>query len=95
MKCDLGKIKTDEEVKSIEIKVEGLNIDFRLAEKISKLIAKEKNFEMLIAWYDPKRDIHYPNVDCCGDDEPAWYIYGKSRGGKLLIDVNDYLFFFV
>ncbi len=95
MKCDFIKIKQDKKVENVKIKIEGLNLDFQLAEEISKLIAEKKGSEMLIAWYDPERDIHYPNVDCCGDDEPAWYVYGKSRGGRLIVDVNGYLLFFV
>ncbi len=83
------------DVENVKIQIDGLKLDFHLAEGISRLIAERKGSEMLIAWYDPVRDIHYPNVDCCGDDEPAWYIYGKNRGGKLMVDVEGYKFFFV
>jgi len=82
-------------VERITLRLEGMDVDFKLAEELSKLLAAKKGLDMVIAWYDPERNVHFPNVECCGEDEPAWYIYGKSRGGKLLIEVQGYEFFFI
>lgn len=92
---ELSASEIKDEVEKIKIGLEGVDIDFKLAEEISRLVAAKKGFDMIIAWYDPIKGIHFPNVECCGDEEPSWYIYGKSRGGKLLIDVQGYEFLFI
>ncbi|MBO8183652.1 MAG: AF1514 family protein [Archaeoglobus sp.] len=95
MDCKLSASEVKDDIEKIKIKLEGIEIDFELAEEISKLIAERKGLGMIVAWYDPKRNVHFPNVECCGEDEPSWYIYGKSRGGKLLIDVGGFEFLFL
>jgi hypothetical protein len=95
MECKISTSKVKEEIDKIKIRLEGMEVDFRFAEEISKLVAAKKGFEMIIAWYDPEKDRHFPNVRCCGEDEPSWYIYGKSRGGKLLVDVEGYQFLYI
>ena len=44
---------------------------------------------MLLAWYDRGAGTFSPRVTCCGDDKPAWLIYAESRGGDLIIDINE------
>jgi hypothetical protein len=34
-------------------------------------------------------------VECCGDEKPAWLIYAESRGGRIVVDINDEDFIFV
>ena len=51
---------------------------------------------MLVSWYDSERQQWSPPVECCGEDEPAWLIYAKSRGADLAISVDSerYVFMF-
>ena len=52
---------------------------------------------MLLAWFDRDADRFSPQVTCCGnDDEPAWVIYARNRGGRLRVDIDDgrYVFLF-
>jgi hypothetical protein len=92
MKCSTKDIDEDKiDLEYIKVMVDS-ELDFNRAKEISQSIAKSKNMELLISWYDPIKDFHFPNVDCCGEDVPAWYIYGKNRGGKILIDVNGFKF---
>ena len=98
MECKVPKLSAldvKDGVEKIKIRLEGVVVDFKLAEQISKIIAEKKGFDMVVAWLDPERGIHFPNVECCGEDEPSWYIYGRSRGGKLLVDVEGFEFLFV
>ena len=50
---------------------------------------------MLLAWYDRGAGTFSPQVTCCGDDKPAWLIYAESRGGDLVIDINEEAYVFV
>ena len=50
---------------------------------------------MLLAWYDREAGAFSPQVTCCGDDKPAWLIYAESRGGDLVIDINQEAYVFV
>lgn len=51
---------------------------------------------MLLAWYEQEGGRFSPCVECCGEDEPAWVVYAKSRGGQLQVEVNkgEYIFIF-
>jgi hypothetical protein len=82
-------------MKEIKVKIDGLDLDFTAAEEISKVIADKVGVEMLIAWYDPAKGTHFPNVQCCGSDEPSWLIYAKNRGGKVLVNVNGFQFIYL
>jgi hypothetical protein len=50
---------------------------------------------MLLAWYNGRTGEFSPRVTCCGEDRPAWLIYAESRGGNLVIDINDETYVFV
>ena len=50
---------------------------------------------MLLAWYDRGAGAFSPQVTCCGDAKPAWLIYAESRGGDLVIDINEEAYVFV
>jgi hypothetical protein len=50
---------------------------------------------MLLAWYNGGTGAFSPQVPCCGDDRPGWLIYAESRGGNLVIDINDEAYVFV
>ena len=63
----------------------------RADQRARELIAEP----MLLAWYNGGTGKFSPQVTCCGDDKPAWLIYAESRGGNLVIDINDEAFVFV
>jgi hypothetical protein len=39
----------------------------------------------------------YPNVDCGAGKKPAWIVFAESRGGNLVVNINNgaYIFFFL
>jgi hypothetical protein len=51
---------------------------------------------MLLSWWDGPRGRYSPPVSCCGEDEPAWLIYARSRGADLDVSINgeQYVFLF-
>jgi hypothetical protein len=50
---------------------------------------------MLLAWFDKKTGEVSPRVECCREDKPGWLVYAESRGGKIVIDINDEEYVFV
>lgn len=50
---------------------------------------------MLISWFEARTGNHSPKVECCRDDKPGWLAYAQSRGGDLVITVNDLEYVFV
>ncbi len=82
----------------INVNTEEKKLDFASAKLIADQKAKEVAHEpMLLSWYDSERGRFSPDVECCGEDKPAWLIYAESRGGNITIDVNDeqYVFIYV
>jgi hypothetical protein len=80
----------------IEIRVEG-RLDFPQAQDLARRRAAEVCDEpLLLAWYDRARGQFSPQVTCCGEDKPTWLIYAESRGGDIVISINeeDYVFVF-
>ncbi len=66
----------------------------------ARVLAERKAAEMgtdptLLAWYKADTGEFSPRVTCCHDDKPAWLIYAESRGGDLVIDINEEEFVFV
>lgn len=62
---------------------------FDAARKASDAAAARRMKEpMLVAWYDGLAGVGHPDVhECTG--KPGWLTYAESRGGELVIDVND------
>jgi hypothetical protein len=56
MECKISTFDVRDEIDRIKIRLEGMEVDFRLAKEISKLVAAKKGLEMIIAWYDPEKD---------------------------------------
>ncbi len=50
---------------------------------------------MLLAWYNSRTGESSPRVECCREDKPSWLIYAESRGGDLVIDLNDEEYVFI
>jgi hypothetical protein len=66
----------------------------------AKSVADEKAREMLpdpmlLAWLDRKSGKFAPEQICCDRDKPSWLVYAESRGGDLIVDINDEDFVFV
>ena len=80
----------------IDIGVAGEPLDFARARAMAEARARQEDPEpMLLAWYDRGAGAFSPQVTCCGDDKPAWLIYAESRGGDLIIDINQEAYVFV
>lgn len=81
----------------IDLRVDDPDLDFPQAEKLARQKAKEVCDEpMLLAWFDRNRGVFSPNLTCCGEDKPTWLLYAESRGGDIIININelDYVFVF-
>ncbi|MEJ2671683.1 MAG: AF1514 family protein [Deltaproteobacteria bacterium] len=71
-------------------------VDFAQARALADRRAAEIGSEpMLLAWYNGRTGEFSPKVTCCGEDKPTWLIYAESRGGDLVIDINDEAYVFV
>lgn len=90
---DVSRKMLDDPV-DVEIDGEALFAD---AKERALAVARERMGDpMLVAWYDRGTGRFSPPVTCCGDDEPAWLIYARSRGANLAVSVNreSYVFLF-
>jgi hypothetical protein len=80
----------------IDIGVADELLDFARARALADRRAREMADEpMLLAWYDRGAGQFSPQVTCCGDAKPTWLIYAESRGGDLVIDINEEAYVFV
>lgn len=80
----------------IDIDVADTPLEFARARAIAEARARREAADpMLLAWYDREAGRFSPQVTCCGDNKPAWLVYGESRGGDLVIDINREAFVFV
>lgn len=80
---------------AVHLRVEG-DIDFAKARTLAERRAGElAEAPMLLAWYNRKTGQFSPQVTCCGEDKPTWLLYAESRGGDLVIDINDEQYVFV
>ena len=80
----------------IDIRVDDPRLDFSRARAIAEVRAREAGGEpMLLAWYNRDTGAFSPRVTCCSDAKPAWLTYAESRGGDLIIDINDEAYVFV
>ncbi|MEE4600690.1 MAG: AF1514 family protein [Desulfobacteraceae bacterium] len=80
----------------INVTIENPALDFEAAKDIAKQRAKEIcDDPMLLSWYQGKTGESYPNLECGPGDKPAWIVYAESRGGDIIIDINQGLFVFI
>jgi hypothetical protein len=71
-------------------------LDFSRARALADEHARKAGEEpLLLAWYNGATGEFSPQVTCCGEDKPTWLIYAESRGGDLVIDINDEAYVFV
>jgi len=80
----------------VDLHVTDAPLDFARARALADRRAREMGGEpMLLAWFERATGAFSPRVTCCGDAKPAWLIYAESRGGDLVIDINDEAYVFV
>jgi hypothetical protein len=80
----------------IDIDVPDKPLDFSQARATAAARARQEDPDpMLLAWYDREAGAFSPRVTCCGDAKPAWLTYAESRGGDLVIDINQEAYVFV
>ena len=80
----------------ITIKITNEACDFECVKRkaVSKAMAFAGSPELL-SWYDRRRQVYYPNDECCVEGEPNWLAYALAKSADLAIDVNDEEFVFV
>jgi hypothetical protein len=93
--ADCVLLKRDMLTNPVHMRVAG-ELDFARARALADRRAVEVGTEpMLLAWYNGRTGEFSPQVTCCGEDKPTWLIYAESRGGDLVIDINDEAYVFV
>ena len=60
-----------------------------------ELTGKEAGDGMLLAWYDAKNEVGYPEDGECTDSKPGWFTYAASHGASLLVNINSGVFIFI
>lgn len=71
-------------------------LDFGDAKDLAKEKAKELSADpMLLSWYNGRTGQGYPRFECGRGDKPAWFVFSESRGGDILVDVNDGEYIFI
>jgi hypothetical protein len=79
-----------------ELSIGDRNLTFSAAKELADKKAHEINPDaMLLAWFDRKSGAVSPRVECCNEKKPGWLVYAESRGGGLVIDINDEEYVFV
>ena len=80
----------------ISIKTDDPDLEFTAAKDIAKQRAKELCTDpMLLSWFQGKTGEFYPNMECGPGDKPAWITYAESRGGDMLININQGQYIFI
>jgi hypothetical protein len=93
--ADCVPLKRDMLKNPIHLRVAG-ELDFARARTLADRRAGESGEEpMLLAWYNGGTGEFSPRVTCCTEDKPTWLTYAESRGGDLVIDINDETYVFV
>ncbi|MBI4643876.1 MAG: AF1514 family protein [Deltaproteobacteria bacterium] len=80
----------------VDLRLEDDALDFPRAKQAADHRARKLCADpMLLAWFDQAAGQYSPNIVCCREDLPSWLVYGLSRGGDLIIDINAEAFIFV
>jgi hypothetical protein len=80
----------------ITINTDNPDLEFTAAKDIASHRAKERCPDpMLLSWFQSKTGESYPNMECGPGDKPAWITYAESRGGDLVIDINQGQYIFI
>ncbi len=71
-------------------------LDFSAAKFIADSKVKERaSRPMLLAWFDKKALRSSPNQICCDCAKPTWQVYAETRGGHVMVNINNEEYIFV
>lgn len=96
--CPLSPLAQDPHgnIKAIDVSVRGVALDYAAAHTLAGVLAEKAAGEtMLVAWFDGKNNVGYPQVQECTGDKPGWLAYAESHGGNLGVNINGGEFIFV
>ena len=80
----------------IELKIDGRDLDFVSIKQIADNKAKEFTTQpMLLAWYNGKTGDFVPKAECGSGPKPGWIVYAETRGGDIVIDINEERYVFI
>ena len=81
---------------SIELKIDDRNLDFVSIKQLADDKAKEFTSQpMLLAWYNGKTGDFVPKAECGSGPKPGWIVYAETRGGDIVIDINEERYVFI
>lgn len=82
-------------MKTIDVTIQGLELDFNAARAMAELAATRVAQElMLVAWFDGKAGKGQPDArECTG--KPGWLAYAESHGGDIRVNINHHEFVFI
>lgn len=81
---------------TIDITIQGVPLDYAAAHALADVLSKKAARDaMLVAWFDGKNNVGYPQVQECTGDKPGWLAYAESHGGNLGVNINGGEFVFV
>ncbi len=82
-------------MREIALTVSGIDPDFETAQALARIVAERRDAgAMLLAWWDRARRQASPDIPEC-QHQPAWLAYAKSRGARLMVNVNRGAYRFV
>ena len=82
---------------AIKVSINDKDMDFTKAKQEAlKEASATVASPVLMAWYEKRTGRYSPDVECCGEEKPSWMIYAESRGGNMVVDINEgeYVFMF-
>lgn len=83
-------------MREVGVSVHGVALDYGAARAVAQPLAETAAGEaMLVAWFDGKNQLGYPQVQECTGDKPGWLAYAESHAGNLEVNVNGGEFIFV
>ena len=80
----------------IELKIDDKDLDFASIKQIADDKAKEfASHPMLLAWYNGRTGDFVPKAECGNGPKPGWIVYAETRGGDIVIDINEERYVFI
>ena len=61
----------------------------------SKRPGSSARIPMLLSFYMGETGEFYPKAECSFIDRPSWIVFAESRGGDMMIDINDGQYVFI
>jgi hypothetical protein len=83
-------------IREIDVSVRGAALDYATAHALAGVLGRKVARDaMLVAWFDGKNNVGYPQVQECTGDKPGWLAYAESHGGSLGVNFNAGEFVFI